>query len=43
MTEEVDVRLMSGMSKNTREAKCDWQHSTAESIIQMTYCGSEDK
>ena len=28
--EEVDVRLMSGLPKNTRESKCDWQQATAE-------------
>ncbi len=43
MTEEVDVRLMSGMSKKPSVAKGDWGHSTTESIILMTYCGDKVK
>jgi len=39
MTEEVDVRLVSGMSERKSVAKFDWLHSKAESIILMTYCG----
>ena len=34
---------MSGVSKNTSRAKFDWEHSTAESIILMTYCGLKEK
>jgi len=32
---------MSGMSKKTSVAKADWEHSTAEAAIRMTYCGSD--